>query len=127
MTWRTLALTAILAIHAPTYAQCEYPAPDTGGGSPPSLVGIVVRIEKAAFTVRDSKNRKLYIVSLAGIQSIFTAFGGDGKPKDLRPGLAVRVWTKRCTPVSLERINAAGFVQVFSFSPEDPAPESFFK
>ncbi len=105
-------------------AACRLPVPDGGDeGYVPSkenLFGDIVRVDLPLVTVRNGRTRKPEQISVADISGIYSIYGGDGPLSELKPGLQVWVWFRKCERPG-EGIPFAAYFQVFSTDPGDRA------
>ena len=105
---------------------CSLPAPDIGGGSSPSMSGTITDVRPDMVSISSYASSKIYRFRINRDTIIYTAFGGDGSPSRLRPGLSVRIWTKDCKIPLLAKVNQPAYIDVFSFSVDDKPPSSYF-
>lgn len=118
-----IALTSLLLLalaHDWAFAaNCVLPEPD-GGGEKPSrenLHGAIAHIRTGEIKVL-SKDGRLTSVATPKSETIFTAFGGDGKPSDLMVGQTVWIWYTNCK-VPKTGLPEPAYFQVYSMNPKD--------
>ena len=100
-------------------ASCVLPVPD-GGDEKPSrenLHGTIAHIRSDEIRVL-SKDGRLTSIAMPKSGTIFTAFGGDGKPSDLKVGQTVWVWYNGCQ-IPKSGLPEPAYFQVYSMDPKD--------
>lgn len=100
-------------------AGCVIPVPD-GGDEKPSrenLHGTITNIRTGEIQIR-RKDGHLTGVAMPKPGTIFTAFGGDGNPSDLKVGQTVWVWYTNCR-VPKSGLPEPAIFQIYSMDPKD--------
>lgn len=111
---------ALTLLHGLAFAaKCVLPLPD-GGGEMPSrenLHGTIVLIRPGEVQIlRKDQRRTSVAMPTAG--TVFTAFGGDGDPVDLKVGQTVWVWFKNCR-MPRSGLPEPAYFQIYSMDPKD--------
>lgn len=107
------------------FPACILPVPDMGGAnvSRPNYSGYFVGGENAGILVRDYENGRIQYVDVSGLREAYSAYGGDEVFDNLKPGIAMRIWYKKCLP---SKTPSADYVEFFSNNPVDQPPRSYF-
>jgi hypothetical protein len=114
------ALTAVVAFSGVANARCVLPVPD-GGGEPPSpasVEGDIVSIKGDVVVVRSLRTKKEVPVRVPMNKPIYSAFGGDDDPRELRPGQRAWVWFVDCRRGTMA-IPESAYFQIYSKDPND--------
>lgn len=100
-------------------ANCVLPTPDGSGENPSreNLHGTIVRIRAGDVEIRRNDRRRT-LVAMPATGTVFTAFGGDGDPTDLKVGQTVWVWFKDCR-MPKSGLPQPAYFQVYSMNPKD--------
>jgi hypothetical protein len=103
------------------------PTPDgVGKPSPPSLQGIITRIDTEQITVRPDNRSPGDVVEipvrLRSATTIFTVFGGYVQRSDLVAGLRVRVWFDQSKKPRRKDVATAAVIVIPSTNPGDDWP-----
>jgi hypothetical protein len=113
-------LTAIVAFTGASHARCVLPVPD-GGGEPPSpanVEGDIVSIKGDVVAIRSLRTKKEVLVRVPMNKPIYSAFGGDDDPRELRPGQRAWVWFVDCKR-GKQAIPESAYFQIYSKDPND--------
>lgn len=102
------------------HARCVLPVPD-GSGEPPSpanIEGYIISIDKDIATIRPRHTRRKVPVRVPQGKSIYSVFGGDDDPSELRVGQKAWVWFVGCRRGG-QPVPEAAYFQIFSKDPND--------
>ena len=103
-----------------SHARCVLPVPDGGDEtpSPANVEGYIVSIEKSIVVIRQQSTNRNVSVRVPKNKPIYSAFGGDGDPSELKVGQKAWVWFVGCKQSGTKTPEAAYF-QIFSKDPND--------
>jgi hypothetical protein len=102
------------------HARCVLPVPDGGGEAPSraNVEGYIISIDKDLVVIRPHGTKRRVSVRVPQDKPIFSAFGGDDHPSELRVGQKAWVWFVGCKHVGKE-VPVSAYFQIYSKDPND--------
>lgn len=122
---RRLIFFAFVIFPGFVFPACKLPTPDMGGEkvSPPNYTGYLEKAQSGGIFVRNYNNKKTQYIDVSDLAEAYSAYGGDEKFQNLKSGIAIRIWFKKCLP---SRNPSADYVEFFSNNALDQPPRSYF-
>lgn len=122
---RQMLIFFLVAFSGGVFSACVLPLPDIGGAdvSRPNYSGYLLGGWGTGILVRGYGNDRIQYIDVSGLREAYSAFGGDEVFDNLKPGIAMRIWYKKCLP---SKTPSADYVEFFSNNPVDQPPRSYF-
>lgn len=90
-----------------------------------NIAGFFLNIKSDAIFLREYQTNEIVKIELAGLRIAYSAYGGDFNIRELKKGIAMRVWYKNCKKQSNGK-SVAAYVEFFSNDLDDKPPEDYF-
>jgi hypothetical protein len=110
----------LVAFSGASQARCVLPVPDGGGErpSPANVEGDIVSIKGDVVVIRSLRTKKEVAVRVPMNKPIYSAFGGDDDPRELRVGQRAWVWFVDCKR-GTQTVPLSAYFQIYSKDPND--------
>lgn len=111
------------------FAKCNIPVPDTDLGvyiPKRNVAGYFLSIKSEELIIYSIDEHKNVRVSIGGVKTAYSAFGGDEDISKLKKGIQMRIWYTGCR-VPKKGLPVAAYIEFFSADPLDVPSEMYLR